>query len=155
MFFFYFNGKWFNRILIMNIFSYQHESKWFVAFIRFYFIFVKKQTKYEHLYSDAFVSHTHQRDLFIICQNGGEVRWSDWRVRCWRNDVRRTARGTLQPLRPPSSPERHKLLGRQAKGQFIFLHLFLVYNPLYPSCMVDIIFSSSFLGDMGDHSKSK
>lgn len=87
MLFFYFIllVKWFNRILIMNIFlSYQHESKWFVAFIRFYFIFVKKKkkAKYEHLYSEAFVSHTHQRDLFIFFSRmeercGGAIGESD------------------------------------------------------------------------------
>ncbi len=78
-------------------------------------------------------------------------------VRCWRHDVRAAACGTLQPPRPPpSSPERHTLSGRQPRGPVISSHLFCIYhNPLHPSCMVDIIFSSSFLGDMGDHSKSK
>ncbi|KAF0043391.1 hypothetical protein F2P81_004728 [Scophthalmus maximus] len=57
---------------------------------------------------------------------------------------------------PPSSPERHKLSGRRARGPVNRSHLFCTYHdPLHPSCMVDIIFSSSFLGDMGDHSKKK
>lgn len=52
----------------------------------------------------------------------------------------------------PQSLERRTLSGRESRGRSSFL-------PGAPSarpfCMVDIIFSSSFLGDMGDHSKSK
>lgn len=39
---------------------------------------------------------------------------------------------------------------------FSFLLIFCILSQSrHHSCMVDIIFNSSFLGDMGDHSKSK
>ncbi|XP_068174438.1 insulin gene enhancer protein isl-2b isoform X1 [Antennarius striatus] len=63
--------------------------------------------------------------------------------------------GPCRLLARPLGPERHTLSARQARGPVIsssFLHL---PQSFYPSCMVDIIFSSSFLGDMGDHSKKK
>lgn len=52
----------------------------------------------------------------------------------------------------PQSPERHALSGRESRARPSFLP---AAPSVCPSCMVDIIFSSSFLGDMGDHSKSK
>lgn len=57
----------------------------------------------------------------------------------------------------PESGETHARVMREtADGPVISAHRFCAaHSPLKPSCMVDIIFSSSFLGDMGDHSKSK
>ncbi|KAF3832426.1 hypothetical protein F7725_026091, partial [Dissostichus mawsoni] len=52
-------------------------------------------------------------------------------------------------------PERHTLSGRQPRASHLLTSFCIYHSPLYPSCMVDIIFSSSFLGDMGDHSKKK
>ena len=77
-----------------------------------------------------------------------------WRQRAvWLRD------SLLAPSAPPPhppGPDRHKLLsGNQARASRLltsFLHLPI---SLHPFCMVDIIFNSSFLGDMGDHSKSK
>lgn len=60
------------------------------------------------------------------------------------------------PLSPPLKSGETHVIREAAEGPVISSHLFCIdHNPLYPSCMVDIIFSSSFLGDMGDHSKSK
>ncbi|KAM8876387.1 insulin gene enhancer protein ISL-3 isoform 1-T1 [Synchiropus picturatus] len=75
-------------------------------------------------------------------------------------DVMTSAAPLVGPCRligPRSSPDGHKLSGRKPKGQTDFSSFFspLWPQPLHPSCMVDIIFSSSFLGDMGDHSKKK
>lgn len=53
----------------------------------------------------------------------------------------------------------HRLLGQKllvSSGRGSFPFHFLICSPLpKPSCMVDILPHPSFLGDMGDHSKSK
>ncbi|XP_036952525.1 insulin gene enhancer protein isl-2b isoform X2 [Acanthopagrus latus] len=66
------------------------------------------------------------------------------------------ARPLASPLSPPLKSGETHVIREAAEGPVISSHLFCIdHNPLYPSCMVDIIFSSSFLGDMGDHSKKK
>lgn len=123
----------------------------FFFFFLFLFIFLKK------IYIPV---NTHQVGFIYLLRAGG-VRCALARlekVPWWRHYVRAAACGTLHPLRLPSpSPERHTRVMREAaEGPVISAHRFCAaHSPLYPSCMVDIIFSSSFLGDMGDHSKSK
>lgn len=62
------------------------------------------------------------------------------------------AYGTLHPRLLPPKVRRDALSGRESRARPSFLP---AAPSVCPSCMVDVIFSSSFLGDMGDHSKSK
>lgn len=111
----------------------------------------------EHLRSVIFSGDKHQVGFIYLLQAGGAVHWRDWRgpvSTSWRQ-----SRSVWDPASSsaalPKSGETH-VIREAAEGPVISSHLFCVaHSPLYPSCMVDIIFSSSFLGDMGDHSKSK
>uniref|UniRef100_W5NBU8 ISL LIM homeobox 2a n=2 Tax=Lepisosteus oculatus TaxID=7918 RepID=W5NBU8_LEPOC len=57
---------------------------------------------------------------------------------------------------PLLSSLRIEVISQLETGQGnLLLHFCTYCTVLNPSCMVDIIFNSSFLGDMGDHSKKK